>query len=173
MKKIQKKPLMCSLRKGILRNLAQFTGKHLCQSVFLNKVAGWDSGTGVFLWILRNFSENLFYRTPLGDCFWKFPKCGGALGTYFWNKHGNCYQDSENRKITFGAGSWPLMAISRICFFLTAILPLPHILNFPSEYILSQDRSSRPEVFCKKGVLKNFAKFTGKRLCQSLFLKNF
>ena len=173
MKKIQKKPLMCSLRKGILRNLAQFTGKHLCQSVFLNKVAGWDSGTGVFLWILRNFSENLFYRTPLGDCFWKFPKCGGALGTYFWNKHGNCYQDSENRKITFGAGSWLLMAISRICFFLTAILPLPHILNFPSEYILSQDRSSRPEVFCKKGVLKNFAKFTGKRLCQSLFLKNF
>ena len=133
MKKIQKKPLMCSLRKGILRNLAQFTGKHLCQSVFLNKVAGWDSGTGVFLWILRNFSENLFYRTPLGDCFWKFPKCGGALGTYFWNKHGNCYQDSENRKITFGAGSWLLMAISRICFFLTAILPLPHILNFPSE----------------------------------------
>ena len=30
-------------------------------------------------------------------------------------------------------------------------------------------RSSRPEVFCKKGVLKNFAKFTGKHLCQSLF----
>ena len=26
-------------------------------------------------------------------------------------------------------------------------------------------RSSRPEVFCKKGVLKNLAKFTGKHLC--------
>ena len=26
-----------------------------------------------------------------------------------------------------------------------------------------------PEVFCKKGVLRNFAKFTGKHLCQSLF----
>ena len=25
-------------------------------------------------------------------------------------------------------------------------------------------------VFCKKGVLRNFAKFTGKHLCQSLFL---
>ena len=24
-------------------------------------------------------------------------------------------------------------------------------------------------VFCKKGALKNFAKFTGKHLCQSLF----
>ena len=33
-------------------------------------------------------------------------------------------------------------------------------------------RSSRPEVFCKKGVLWNFAKFIGKYLCQSLFLIN-
>ena len=31
-------------------------------------------------------------------------------------------------------------------------------------------RSRRPEVFCKKGVLRNFTKFTGKHLCQSLFL---
>ena len=30
-------------------------------------------------------------------------------------------------------------------------------------------RSSRPEVVCKKCVLRNFAKFTGKHLCQSLF----
>ena len=31
----------------------------------------------------------------------------------------------------------------------------------------SSKRSSLPEVFCKKGVLRNFAKFTGKHLCQS------
>ena len=30
----------CSLRKDVLRNFAKFTGKHLCQSLFLNKVAG-------------------------------------------------------------------------------------------------------------------------------------
>ena len=29
---------------------------------------------------------------------------------------------------------------------------------------------SRPEMFCKKGVLTNFVKFTAKHLCQSLFL---
>ena len=29
--------------------------------------------------------------------------------------------------------------------------------------------SSRPHVFCKKGVLSNFTKFTGKHLCQSPF----
>ena len=32
-----------------------------------------------------------------------------------------------------------------------------------------RQRSSRPEVFCRKGVLRNFAKFTGKHMCQSLF----
>ena len=32
-------------------------------------------------------------------------------------------------------------------------------------------RSFFPELFCKKGVLKNYAKFTGKHLCQSLFFK--
>ena len=31
-------------------------------------------------------------------------------------------------------------------------------------------RSSRLEVFCKKDVLRNFTKFTGIHLCQSLFL---
>ena len=44
-------------KKGVLRNFAKFTGKHLCQSLFFNKVAGLrpatllkkDSGTGVFL----------------------------------------------------------------------------------------------------------------------------
>ena len=30
-------------------------------------------------------------------------------------------------------------------------------------------RKSRPEVFCKKGVLKNVAKFTGKHQYQRLF----
>ena len=30
------------------------------------------------------------------------------------------------------------------------------------------NRSSCPEVFCKKGVLRNFAKLTRKHLCQSL-----
>ena len=31
------------------------------------------------------------------------------------------------------------------------------------------NRSTRPEVFCKNGVLRSFTKFTVKHLCQSLF----
>ena len=34
-------------------------------------------------------------------------------------------------------------------------------------------RSSRSEVFCKKGFLRKFAEFTGEQLCQSLFFNKF
>ena len=33
---------------------------------------------------------------------------------------------------------------------------------------MTMNRGSRPEVFCQKDALKNFAKFTGKHPCQSL-----
>ena len=53
---------------GALKNFAKFTGKHMCQSLFFNKVVGLrtrDSGTVVFLKI-DEFSKNTFlHRTPL------------------------------------------------------------------------------------------------------------
>ena len=30
----------CSVKKGVLKNFAKFTGNHLCHSLFLDKVAG-------------------------------------------------------------------------------------------------------------------------------------
>ena len=33
------------MQKGALRNFTKFTGKHLCQSVFFNKVAGLGPAT--------------------------------------------------------------------------------------------------------------------------------
>ena len=41
--------------------------------------------------------------------------------------------------------------------------------NKNNEDVTEKVRSSRPKVFCKKGVHRNFSKFTGKHLCQSLF----
>ena len=43
--------------------------------------------------------------------------------------------------------------------------------DFPASLFIKKPklRSSRPEMFCKKGVLRNFAKLTRKLLCQSLF----
>ena len=38
-----------------------------------------------------------------------------------------------------------------------------------SSLVLDTYSDNRPEVFCKKGVLRNFAKFRRKHLCQRLF----
>ena len=48
-------------------------------------------------------------------------------------------------------------------------LPVVGVINFVLELTLAFSRSSCSEVFCKKGVLRNFAKFTGKHMCQRLF----
>ena len=53
-------------KNGVLRKFAEFTGKHLFQSLFLNKV----TGTGVFRWILRNFYEQALLKNTSGGCFW-------------------------------------------------------------------------------------------------------
>ena len=65
----------CSVKKGVLKNFAIFTRKHLCWSIFLIKLQAISSATllktnsnrGVFLWILQNFR-----RTPIlkNICKW-------------------------------------------------------------------------------------------------------
>ena len=56
----------CSMKKGVLRNLTKFTGKHLCQSLFFNKVTDLRPATllNMRLW-RRCFPVNLvkFLRT--------------------------------------------------------------------------------------------------------------
>ena len=106
--------------KGVLRNFAKFTGKHLCHSIFLNKVAGLRPTTllkkRLWHWCFPvNFTK--FLRTP------------------FYLEH-----------------LWWLL-------LQTVYLRID----------FKQLRSSRLEVFCRKRVLRNFAKFTGKHVSESLF----
>ena len=46
-----------------------------------------------------------------------------------------------------------------------SVFPI-RIIQLYQKYI---SRSTRPDIFCKKGVLRNFTKFTVKHLCQCLF----
>ena len=60
-------------RRGVLRNIAKFTEKHLRQSLFFNKVGGLrpatllkrDSGTGIFIEFSEISKKSFFDRTPL------------------------------------------------------------------------------------------------------------
>ena len=72
--KPQKQPLELFCKKGVLRNFANFTGKHLCWSLFLIELQTFkpaallkiDSNTDVFLW---NLQDHLIWslRTPASE----------------------------------------------------------------------------------------------------------
>ena len=61
-------------KKGFLKNFAKFTGKHLCQSPFFNKVAGGateacnfikkETLAQVLFCQFREIFKNIFYRIP-------------------------------------------------------------------------------------------------------------
>ena len=55
----------CSVKKVFLGNLAKFTEKHLCQSLFFNKVASHTSG-GCFC--ITYFVKNIANKSFLINC---------------------------------------------------------------------------------------------------------
>ena len=123
-------------KKGVLRNFAKFSGKHLCQSLVFNKFVGLRPTT-LFkkrLW-QRCFPVNFgkFLRTPFCiEHLWWLPLNYAVKPMYesVMNDGSKCngYHDLHGLRSTRG--------------------------RFP----------------INKGVLKNFAMFTGKHLCWSLFL---
>ena len=52
---------MCSVRNGVLRNFEKFTGKHLLQSFFFNKVSGCVNCSWSFLCLLLLKISRLFH----------------------------------------------------------------------------------------------------------------
>ena len=73
----QKQSSIGVLSKSCSWKFHKITGKHLCQSLFFDKVAVLqhylkrDSGTGAFLWIFWIFKNTFFYRIPQVAAFEK------------------------------------------------------------------------------------------------------
>ena len=180
----------CSIKKVALKNFPKFTGKHLCQSLFFNKVAIsacrkrlWRCFPVNFLKFLRvlflkntfgrlllTFVLNVIYLQPYFILFFqtnstrrtkiiqiiKLPS-KRVLGIY-----------SSEEYLTLRQYCWELKVITLVTYKIrirkvlkTLFWKVAHKKMF---------RSSRPLVFCKIDVLRNFVKFTGKHLCQSHFL---
>ena len=62
-----------------------------------------------------------------------------------------------------------LFFLSLVLFSFLKSICVQSCIQKPVEYLYVIYRSSHPEVFCKKGVPRNFAKFTRKYLYQSIF----
>ena len=68
----------CFIKKAVHKKFAIIIVKHLCWSLFSIMLQAFravtllkrESNTGVFLWVLGNFQEHLFWRTSTSSCFW-------------------------------------------------------------------------------------------------------
>ena len=121
---------------------------------FFNIVAGLqkrDSGTGVSLWILQKILSASFWKNTSAQLFerdqWK------------WDK---LYQH-KNGKLSWEFPDQLLFMLSLLNFF-SLKKPVAKKSN-----CFNADTSSHQRCSLWKAVLRNFAKFTGKLMCQSLF----
>ena len=77
---LEKQPFADVFQTGLLKNFTNFTGKHLCWSLFLTKLQTFrpttllkrDFNTGVFLRNLWKFLKHLFLQNASGACFWYY-----------------------------------------------------------------------------------------------------
>ena len=91
----------CSIKKDVLKNFAKFTGKHLCQSLFFNKVVGFlvQVFSCDFCEMLKNafFTEQL--RVAASDCSLRPLYTIAYLGPKMWDLDPQMIKDSENINI--------------------------------------------------------------------------
>ena len=67
---------------GVLKSFTILTRKYLCWNLFVIQLQPFslaailkiNHSTGVFLWILPNFKEHLFWKTSMIGCFWNLMK---------------------------------------------------------------------------------------------------
>ena len=64
----QKQPPKLFCKKGVLRNFAKFTRKHLCKSLFFNKVAGLRPATLLKKRLWHRYLKNNSRRLLLKGC---------------------------------------------------------------------------------------------------------
>ena len=106
----------CSVKKGVLRNFTKFTGKHLCQSLFFNKVAVLSPATLLKkrLWH-RCFPLN-FLEVSKNTCSREqLQTAASEIRKYTIYGNRNC--SSKFFKISYFKSTNPMEKILKYCIF--------------------------------------------------------
>ena len=158
---------------NVFKNFAKYTGKHLCWSLFLEQKYG-------------------FYKVQLtlDDHYWFNPFCQTLSCHPARSKNillVISYKETKQLSLAMRINKLLSKCEETVKTFLGALqlsvknfeprlscwwnksLKLNHFWSILPFYTSWKHRNSCPEVFCKKGVLRNFVKFTGKHLRRRLF----
>ena len=110
----------------------------------------------------KYFQKHLFSRTPLDDCFWLF-----HATLRKWGTANNVWKTSDKYSLSRNTNLRSTVQVYHFFFQQDKL----SVYVFIGLHCLLPEAAIRVEVFCKKGVLKDFVNFIGKHLCWSLFLK--
>ena len=167
-------PSQIFFKMDFLKNFANFTGKRLCWGFFLIKLQAWRR-----IKIKKMEDWNMF-RNPVGEMLWRFKyfaikyfKLNLSLRLLSYYLFTNLLRKKMSKYGVY-SGSYFFVFCPNTGKYGPEVTPYLETFHAVVVYLIicwftTLFRSSRP-VFCKKGVLKNFAKFSGKHLCHSLFL---
>ena len=86
----------CSTKEDVLRNFAKSTGKHLCQSLFFDKLAGFWKKNLRHRCFPMNFAK--FLRLPFLQN--TFRKLLLMIPVFYWNVLSNCINSVLNPTLT-------------------------------------------------------------------------
>ena len=139
----------CSVKKDAFRNSRKLSGKHLCKSLFFNKVIKKETLVQVFSCEFCGISKNTYFTEHLRATVSKYLSKGFG----------------EMKKIyKMGISECSLNAAQSTFLTFHTLIIEKEIFSF---CLMKLSRSNRLEMF-KKGILKTFSKFIGKLLCRSV-----
>ena len=145
---MQKQPPQVFYKKGVFKNFAKFTAKQLCRSFFFDKISGIKPPTLLKRRLRRGCFSMNFARFLSTSFVWSPPLPPKQLLLPLVSLN------SYKRHRSFQ---------HLICLFLQHLrLPSAHFLG---NLLIIE---AAIQVFRKNAAVKNFAKFTGKHVCQSV-----
>ena len=150
----------CSIEKSVLKKFTTFSGKHLRWSHFLTKLLVWrlltllkrESNSGVFLWILRHFKEDLFWITSANDRLsqpaWDVSE--RSVSDLHWERYlRDLSETSQKRYLFCDVFKTSQIHLKKYVFFVTSLRRLKNIskkMSFP-RHLRDVSKTSLASIF--------------------------
>ena len=113
-------------------------------------------------WVIIETRSHLIHFTKMWKVAWEYCFCSNI---YYVRHRGVVVNLAHMHSSTLGL----IFASVMTALWWLELLAMGRLKIRPPIPLFFQPQKQSPEVFCKKDVLRNSAKFTGKHLCQSLF----
>ena len=168
------------MNRSLFNPLTTFVHYHIETSRLVcstNQMTSFCMGNTGCQWVKLSKTLTLQYPLPMIDIyvgsnrFYQISTLPGVFLNFLkFDVHKSCRLLEKDVKLKRYS---KLVKTQKMCPFISpqyqrSFASISSVVQVWAAKVIYSYRGNRPKVFCKKGVLENFAKFTGKHLCRSL-----